>query len=104
MNSIQEVFDRAFSLAKSDGWVPEETQIMAIQFGNMQVPITGVLFDRGFMQGLFGTHMVNEKGKKADSDLSMKHIWQPAWKWHAKGMVLADDPIEYLVNYLNETK
>lgn len=100
---LQQLFDRAFQKAILGGWSPEDTEITAIEFNGIGVPITGVLFNRLFMMGLFGTGMVNEKGSKAtESNREKIHIWQPAWKYHAKGMIVSDDPIEYLESYFNE--
>lgn len=99
--TIQQIFDIAFKQAKDGGWIPEETRILALEFNGAQVPIEGVLFNRGFMIGLFGEEMINEKGNKIDQKNKDKnHIWQPAWKYYAKSMAISEDPIQYLIDYL----
>lgn len=101
--TLNQIFQVAFDKAKVGGWNPEETSIVVIEMDTQAIPILGVLFNHHFCKGLFGEEMINEKGDLAtDANRDMLFIWQPAWKYHIKNMVLSDDPIEYLVMYLNE--
>ncbi len=100
--TVQELFNDLFDKARAGGWKPEETMLSAIEWGGMTVPVNGVVFDHGFLKGLFGIEMINEKGDPAvDKNKDKDHIWQPAWKYHGKRMVVCDDVIKYLADYMN---
>jgi len=95
--TLQEICSRAFAKAKAGGWNPEETEIIAIAFDGSVVPLVSLLMSHNFAQGLWGTEMVNENGQKSKRGNDVQSIWQPAWRYHFKRMMMDEDPLFYLM-------
>lgn len=91
--TAQEVLNKAFEIAKKNGWNVVETGFKAIEFEGTAIPLTGLLFDHAFCKALWG------KGK--GYELAGTTLDGKEWQNHLQDMVICTDPIEYLADHLS---
>lgn len=90
--SNQEILEKAIQKAIDSGWEDGKSVDMAdfapiLEHDPFILPIKGLIFNHDFAKALWGDGFLG----KGDATL-----YKPAWAYHLKEMVIAEDPIKYL--------
>lgn len=103
----QQILQKAIEKAQANGWEvvypynqPMHYGIGAathrVFFGDC-AEATMLLFDHGFAKALWGDSLIGEEVSTTYADPS-----HPKWMYHLQHMVIADDPIAYLGEHLDD--
>lgn len=80
-----------------DGWVmlfPEDDGVMT------KLSPFQLIFSHDFAKAFWGEYW----GKKYENDITLWHPDQIPWQWHLQQMVLEEDPIKYLEQFISPSR
>jgi len=86
----------------------DQTQALALEKLLKDMAVMGLLTSHDFARAFFGDEDIITQGDALetvdsffdDDNIEYEEIHTPSWKYHLMQMVISDDPIKYLEQYL----
>ena len=103
--SNEEILQKAIEKAVKNGWVSEHTgeprnpQDLRV---DVRKDYFRHIYDIGFAKAFWGEELVSEVGTLCmNGNMASYEIELKEWQYHLQQMVVSDDPIAYLADFLD---